>query len=412
MAGGVQAGVEATKPRILVVDDEEPNLEFVVRALRHRFDVRTARSGEEAVNLLESAEFACVICDQRMPGMQGAELLAHAARIVPQSVRMLMTAYTDNQALIDAINTGRSTTFLRKPFAAEELNRALDSALEFQKTQVRYDRLVRELLQKTRELEEQKRLLAMTVDERTAHLARVVERLQDLVFRDALTGVYNHRYFQERLEQELGRAERYGLALAILLIDVDRFRVFNQRYRHLAGDAALKAIADLLRGDLTDRSRAPALRTSDIVARFGGEEFVVLLPETTAADAAGVAERLRQHVERTPFELDAEIDANLSADLEAFGARSSDPELPVEIVEIEEERPDPAAPLPGPVELTVSIGVAAFPEHGRDRERLLASAARALDEAKRAGRNRVHVARERDGSRPSTSRRQSGPDRR
>ncbi len=101
---------------------------------------------------------------------------------------------------------------------------------------------------------------------------------------DALTGLANRRAFDERLDEEVARAIRYGHPLSLLMVDIDNFKLVNDRFGHTAGDEALKALAAII-----DRS----IRTIDIVARFGGEEFVVILPETPIEGAAVVAERVR-----------------------------------------------------------------------------------------------------------------------
>ena len=118
------------------------------------------------------------------------------------------------------------------------------------------------------------------------------ESLERLAITDGLTGLYNHRYFRDRLEQELERALRYRLPLSCLIFDVDDFKKFNDTYGHLLGDDILREIADR-----TQR----CVRKSDIVARYGGEEFVVIMPQTDKQGAMVQAERLRQVIADSPF---------------------------------------------------------------------------------------------------------------
>jgi two-component system, cell cycle response regulator len=168
---------------------------------------------------------------------------------------------------------------------------------------------------------------------------------------EPLTGLYNRRHFMERLTAELAAADRHGRAVALLLLDVDHFKQLNDERGHLAGDEALKTLGQTLRA---------AVRKEDVVARFGGEEFVVLARETTLAGAKALAERIRRAVSKAR----ASFDGNELA-------------------------------------LTVSIGVTVATTHetyeaGRSEQALLARADRALYKAKESGRNMVVAASETD----------------
>jgi len=165
-------------------------------------------------------------------------------------------------------------------------------------------------------------------------------RLAEATARDALTGVYNRRFFDPRVAEELERAKRYGRELALLMLDLDRLDAVNEGFGRQFGDEAVKQVAATCRA---------AMRSSDILARYGGEEFCALLPETGRAEAEALAERVRASVERSP--------------VRAFG-RCAD--------------------------LTVSLGVAVSrPEDGVDD--LFGRADGALFAAKAGGRNRVEV---------------------
>lgn len=165
-------------------------------------------------------------------------------------------------------------------------------------------------------------------------------RLEDLAIHDGLTGLLNHRELLQRLESELARAIRYRRPLALLMLDLDEFKEVNDRHGHQAGDTVLKAVADCLRGEL---------RPVDQLARYGGEEFAVILPETSFPGAVVLAHRIHA----------------------AVGALH---------IDVGEGRV---------VRITISVGVASFPEDAESVTRLLASADRALYAAKMAGRNRV-----------------------
>jgi diguanylate cyclase (GGDEF)-like protein len=170
------------------------------------------------------------------------------------------------------------------------------------------------------------------------------EELERLSLTDELTGLANRRALTTELERELRRADRHGRACAVLMLDVDRFKRFNDTYGHPAGDAVLRRVADILRGSARD---------VDTVARYGGEEFLVILPETATSGAALVAERIRA-----------------SAEGDRFTPNGGSAEVGV----------------------TVSIGYAVFPEHARTPETLIEAADQALYRAKEGGRNRVSSA--------------------
>ncbi|MFQ5746944.1 MAG: GGDEF domain-containing protein [Gemmatimonadota bacterium] len=172
-------------------------------------------------------------------------------------------------------------------------------------------------------------------------VVRRVQRARLLTAIDPLTGLMNRRAFEERLQDEYARARRYGRPISIAMIDIDYFKQFNDTYGHAAGDEALRAVARTIRG---------RLRKGDVFARYGGEEFVIVLPETPAPEAMSTASLLRRTLASQPVRL--------------HGYRD-------------------------PVPVTVSIGVASWPEHGTEISRLLDRADDRLYEAKLAGRDRV-----------------------
>ncbi|MBN2404117.1 MAG: GGDEF domain-containing protein [Coriobacteriia bacterium] len=170
------------------------------------------------------------------------------------------------------------------------------------------------------------------------------EELERLSVTDRLTELYNHGYMQQRLEEELGRAERFGHRLSLIMLDIDDFKSFNDTYGHPRGDRVLRTVSEIIRQNL---------REIDVAARYGGEEFVVVLPETDIPGAIAVAERIRNSMAQHGF---------------ATG---------------EED---------GTVAQTVSLGVATFPTHAANAARLIDTADRAMYAAKRQGKNRVTVA--------------------
>ena len=177
-------------------------------------------------------------------------------------------------------------------------------------------------------------LLAATVVGR----GQALRRLSSI---DRMTGIYNRGYFDERLSAELSRARRQSEPLAVVMVDVDHFKRFNDNYGHAAGDAGLRAVTGLIRH---------SLRRSDLVARYGGEEFVLVLPVTTAAQALDKIEGIRLAVGQLPIRLPKQQTTAM---------------------------------------LTVSAGIAVFPEDGVTADELLDCADERLFRAKQGGRNRV-----------------------
>ncbi len=196
--------------------------------------------------------------------------------------------------------------------------------------------------------------------------ARLYQAVQEQAITDGLTGLFNHRYFYERLGQEIARARRYGTPVSLLMIDIDDFKGFNDRFGHVAGDDVLRHVADILSTQLR--------REVDLVARYGGEEFAVVLPNTPIAG-----------------DEDGQLTMTLAAGEEApppghlDGAR-----LVAERIRrgIEAAR---FLPKGRGGHLTVSVGIAAFPRLAAGSEDLVRHADAALYAAKRAGKNRVEV---------------------
>ena len=240
------------------------------------------------------------------------------------------------------------------PYVAEEWSsdgRAAVAAL--QALQHALDYAVLQLSDFYQELAQQK------AEEHLAEMEALNRRLEDLSVRDALTGLYNRRYFQDRLTHEHARSTRHSRPVALLMLDIDHFKKINDTYGHQTGDDVLRAVSQIL---------VNQTRTIDVVARYGGEEFAVLLPETPFDGALLLAERLREHV----------------------GLMQIKPR----------GQADPKASIPpGPLVCTMSIGMAML-----DRElmptpdQLVGAADTALYAAKHGGRNRVEVS---PGSRPS-----------
>lgn len=193
--------------------------------------------------------------------------------------------------------------------------------------------------------EEIRKLLLVYVGLTASALQRV--RLIDITRRaaitDSLTGAYNRRFFDEMLKKQIALAKRRNEPLGLILADLDHFKNINDTYGHIAGDQALQQIASIMKN---------SIRSSDILSRYGGEEFVIIMPSIDISNAIKKAEGLRRHIESFQFQI---------------GSAGQPPQI------------------------TISIGVSSFPDHGTEYETLIAAADLALYKAKKGGRNRVET---------------------
>ena len=289
------------EPKSLLVIDDDPFFCRLAATLlaSSGYRVVTETDPRHTLKLLRDGDFDVVLVDLVMPEMGGLELIARIREHWSALPILVVTAHGSAETTLAAMQRG-ATDFVTKPVDAPLLDLRIRGA---------YD----------------------------------LERARRLANTDGLTGLYNHRFLQERLAQEVERADRYGRPLSLAMADLDHFKRFNDAYGHPQGDEVLIAVARTLRR---------VSRSSDVVARYGGEEFTLLLPETTLADARVLAERARQCVEALRFQV---------------GSAATG-------------RP-----------VTLSLGLAPFAP-GSDRESLIREADAALYRAKRRGRNRVCVA--------------------
>jgi len=315
-----------------------------------RCTVLLASGGLEALEYVQrNPDVACVLADLRMPGLPGAELLARVAHIRPQCRLAVVTGYPESEDLISAINAGHLHYVITKPWKLQDLLQVVDQLVRTFRLERDNARLVAELRLANQQLHEHERVLVAQLESRgreiteaTEQLAQMGVQLDALTLRDGLTGLYTHRAFQERLREECARALRYGQPMALLIADIDGFASVNYDLGYQIGDDILRRIAGVLQeDDSPDR-----VRSADIVARYSGEEFVLLLPETGKAGALTKAARLRDAVAR--------------------------------------------AEMPGGRNMSMSIGVASLPDDAADPEGLLTAAESAVRGAKRGGPGRVH----------------------
>jgi two-component system cell cycle response regulator len=303
--------------RILVVDDHPDNVEIINARLSSRgFEIETASNGQEALDKVLANPPHLVLLDVMMPLMDGYEVSRRIKgdEALPYIPIILVTARDSTQDKVEGLDAG-ADDYLTKPINFPELEARVRSML-------RIKRLQDELDEKNRELE------------------LVNKRLRKLSITDGLTELFNHRHVHELLHEEFERSRRNGEAIAVAMLDLDKFKHVNDTYGHPTGDVILYETAQILRD---------TAREIDMIGRYGGEEFICILPDTTEDAAEQFAERVRHAVAEHVYRDEAHE-----------------------------------------IRMTVSGGVASYPMPGVDHpDALIKRADDALYEAKESGRNRI-----------------------
>lgn len=293
---------------VLVVDDEEIIRNVMQDILNDSgYKVDVAENGEVALEMAKKAQYDLAFVDVRMPTMDGLEFLEKAKELEPDLDVIMMTGFASVDIAVEAMKLG-AFDFITKPCNADHIRIVANKAVEGKK------------LKKQADESEFYRQLSLT---------------------DGLTELYNHRHFYDLLDIEISRSNRKDRTFCLHMIDVDDFKVYNDTLGHKQGDHVLRFLGWLLKHHA---------RMSDMVCRYGGEEFSIISPETNTAEGKTAAERLRQIVEETEFE-HQEI-------------------LPTK-------------------NFTVSIGLACYPDDSREANDLVRKADEALYQAKKEGKNRV-----------------------
>lgn len=320
----VPAPAEHYLSMVLLVDDQVMVCEAVRRALANERDIdfHYCTDPLEALKLAEHVKPTVILQDLVMPGIDGLDLVRqYREKLLTRAVPVIVLSTKDDPATKgDAFQAGANDYLVKIPDRIELIARIRYHTRAYI-DHVQRDEAYRALRESQREL--------MRVNLELERLTRV----------DGLTGLGNRRYFDEYLAAEWRRCLRMMTPMSVLMIDVDHFKRYNDAYGHLAGDDVLKKIAAVIQGGST--------RSTDLAARFGGEEFVVVLPDVKPSDAHHVAERLVQSVR----------DLNIAH---------------------------------GPDRVTISVGVASvMPDASNMPADLVNAADRALFRAKDGGRDRV-----------------------
>ncbi len=298
-----QMALLSEKGHILVVDDEESIVTVVSDVLQQNgYNVLTANGGEDALEVYSVNPVDVVLTDVRMGGMDGFELMRHLKLLDKDLNIIVMTGYDSYEAVLQALQSG-AYDYMQKPLDNhEELVATVDRACSSARLMRENAKLIKELAASHTKLSEANRALV-----------EVNHRLKKMASTDALTLLFNRRYFDQALNRELSRRNRYSLSLSLVMLDIDNFKEINDTHGHEAGDLTLKKVAEIIND---------SARTSDIVARYGGEEFGVVLPQTEPANAAIFAERTRAAVENETIVLKDGTEINPTISLGVAGATS------------------------------------------------------------------------------------------
>lgn len=248
--------IELKKPegrRVLVVDDDAENRNLIVEVLEEqKYEVQAAESGQEAIVKIQSWTPELVLLDYNMPGLSGLDTLTHLRKQQNYTAVIFVSANSDRDLVIQCLGSG-ADDYIRKPFNAGEL---------LARVMVRF---------RNKDVQDA--------------LAAANARLQELAERDDVTGLYNMRFIYQKIESELKRAKRYGRQVGIIMMDLDHFKSVNDQFDHLFGSHVLREIGQLIKGNM---------REIDFAARYGGDEFMLVLTETDETGVGIFAERIRK----------------------------------------------------------------------------------------------------------------------
>jgi len=260
---------------ILIADDETSIRELVGEVLSGEgHEITLAEDGKDALEKFNRKWHEIVFSDIRMPNMNGIELLAAIKKINENTQFVVMTSHASIENSIEALKMG-AFDYILKPF--ENLDVITDAA----------NRAIANLSGIRRQ-----QYLLNTLSRQNEELDHLNKEFREMAIRDGLTGLFNHTYAEERLESEFDRSSRFGRDLSVLFMDLDNFKFYNDANGHQAGDDILQMLSAIM---------MKTVRESDTLARWGGEEFIIIAAETDAKQACELAERIRLAVANHAF---------------------------------------------------------------------------------------------------------------
>ena len=300
----------AAPSRLLIIDDDE-DVRLLLRDLleESEYEVQVAKCGEDALKMIRMATYDLVVTDLRLTGMHGLEVIKEVKAIDSGIDVIVMTGYASVNSAVESMKAG-AVDYITKPFNSDQIKMVVKKNVERRE----YQRLAQE-----------------------REFYKVLSSI------DGLTELYNYRYLHQYLKMELEREKRYKRQLSLVMIDIDDFKNYNDQFGHLIGDMVLKKIATVFRN---------ATRGCDVLCRYGGEEFAIILPETSKEEAVIVCERIRKSVETT---------------------------------EMVDEQGTPVG------NVRVTLGLASFPADADNKDDLIDNADRALYQGKEAGKNCIFL---------------------
>ncbi|OFZ18545.1 MAG: hypothetical protein A2Z20_08755 [Bdellovibrionales bacterium RBG_16_40_8] len=254
------------KKRILIVEDDGSILAILEEAIiQEGYEVKTSSSAREAMELVKSFQPNIVLTDNDMTEMTGIDMLREFRQLKNYVTVIFISGRTDSKFVVEALKAG-ADDYIRKPFRINELLARIEAAL-------RANSVHQELLE--------------------ANL-----KLQDMVDHDDLTGLFNMRSMYEKIDIELSRARRFGRHVSCVMMDMDFFKTVNDEHDHLFGSYVLSAVGQIISKNIRD---------IDFAARYGGDEYLIVLTETNYGGVKFFTERLRSQIEATEFHLNADF---------------------------------------------------------------------------------------------------------
>lgn len=237
------------KEKILFVDDNLNSRNTFIHQINNKYELHVAENGKEGLALLNSnGPYAVVIADMYMPIMNGIEFLKKVREICPDTIRIILTGYADMDLAIDAVNKGRIFYFLTKPCQSKTIFKILEIGI------IEYKNNVKSQMESNT---------------------------------DELTGVWNRRYFNNELNRIINSAERYSQTFSIIFFDINDFKAINDKFGHNTGDEVLIITAKALKAEIRD---------IDILARYGGDEFIIIAQYTKRDGAIILIERIKNRL--------------------------------------------------------------------------------------------------------------------